>query len=148
MAKADYILCDRCDAKIVYDGEGAVANGLSALGLDKMPALCEACRSAIAIAGASEQPLTHELRVMAGSSAFNDSRIDELLMRAADIIDAVANYRAVVERWADGMILDGVREENAAEERMYVLLDEANADAGALRAASLADAPRDGGANG
>lgn len=90
--------------------------------------------------GDKEQPLSHELRVLAGSDGFNDSRIDELLMRAADIIDAVANYRAVVESWADGTILDGVQQEVAAEGRMYVLLDEANADAAALRAASPADA--------
>ncbi|PWC54673.1 hypothetical protein TSA6c_00050 [Azospirillum sp. TSA6c] len=103
MAKADYILCDRCDAKIVYDGEGKIAEGIFALGLNKMPALCEACRSAIAMAGANEQPLAHELRVMAGADAFNDSRADDLLMQTADIIDAVANYRAVVESWADGI---------------------------------------------
>jgi hypothetical protein len=46
MAKADYILCDRCDSKIVYDGEGKIMEGLAALGLDRAPALCEACRTA------------------------------------------------------------------------------------------------------
>lgn len=45
MAKADYICCDRCDSKIVYDGEGTIMNGLAALGLDKAPALCDACRA-------------------------------------------------------------------------------------------------------
>lgn len=46
MAKSDYILCDRCDAKIVYDGEGKIAEGLAALGLDQATVLCGACRSA------------------------------------------------------------------------------------------------------
>lgn len=46
MAKSDYICCDRCDCKIVYDHDDRIAEGLTALGLDKAPALCETCRAA------------------------------------------------------------------------------------------------------
>lgn len=69
MAKADYILCDRCDGKIVYDGEGKITEGLAALGLDNAPALCEACRAATAVidyANMSDADLIQNLRQMAG----------------------------------------------------------------------------------
>ncbi|HYF89017.1 DUF551 domain-containing protein [Azospirillum sp.] len=53
MAKSDYICCDRCDCKIVYDHDDRIMEGLVALGLDKAPALCETCRAATAPAPAA-----------------------------------------------------------------------------------------------
>ncbi|WP_376960172.1 hypothetical protein ABNQ39_20935 [Azospirillum sp. A26] len=56
MAKADYILCDRCDCKIVYDAEDTILDGLKALGLDDAPILCKDCRATPADLPASPAP--------------------------------------------------------------------------------------------
>ncbi|MCM8735936.1 hypothetical protein M5E06_17530 [Azospirillum sp. A1-3] len=45
MAKADYIRCDRCDCKVVYDAEDTIKDGLQALGLGDTPILCKDCRA-------------------------------------------------------------------------------------------------------
>ena len=41
MAKADYIRCDVCDCKVVYDGYDQIAEALEKLGLENMQTLCD-----------------------------------------------------------------------------------------------------------
>lgn len=45
MAKIDYIRCDRCDDKIVYDGDWQIREALAKLGLDNAPTYCDGCRT-------------------------------------------------------------------------------------------------------
>jgi len=45
MAKADYLCCDKCDRKVLYDGYDTILHALIVLGLDTAPILCEACRA-------------------------------------------------------------------------------------------------------
>ena len=49
MAKADYIRCDKCDDKIVYDGDDAIFAALDKLGLANLPTYCETCARQTAI---------------------------------------------------------------------------------------------------
>lgn len=56
MAKADYICCDRCDCKIVYDAEDTILDGLKALGFGDAPILCKDCRATPADLSASPAP--------------------------------------------------------------------------------------------
>ena len=45
MAYADYILCERCDCKLIYDGEGTVRDEIEArFGERKIEFLCPDCR--------------------------------------------------------------------------------------------------------
>lgn len=43
MAKADYLRCDLCDRKIIYDGDDKIQEGLDALGLSNVPTYCDEC---------------------------------------------------------------------------------------------------------
>lgn len=43
MAKADYIRCDKCDCKIVYDADDRIADAINALGLGNLPTFCPEC---------------------------------------------------------------------------------------------------------
>lgn len=49
MAKADYIRCDKCDDKIVYDADDAIFDALDKLGLANLPTYCESCARKTAI---------------------------------------------------------------------------------------------------
>lgn len=50
MAKADYIRCDHCDTKLVYDGYDAICDAIDRLGLGNMPVYCETCRQSEGLA--------------------------------------------------------------------------------------------------
>lgn len=43
MAKADYIRCDKCDCKLVYDHDDKIADAINALGLGNLPTFCPEC---------------------------------------------------------------------------------------------------------
>lgn len=49
MAKADYLRCDKCDTKIVYDGDDSIFTALDKLGLANLPTYCEDCARKTAI---------------------------------------------------------------------------------------------------
>lgn len=44
MALRDYIKCDVCRDKILYDPDGRISDGLKALGLQPLPIRCVKCR--------------------------------------------------------------------------------------------------------
>lgn len=50
MAKADYIRCDNCDCKMVYDHDDKISDAINALGLGNLPTFCPAC---VALTGLS-----------------------------------------------------------------------------------------------
>lgn len=42
MAKSDYICCDKCDGKVVYDGDWEIRDGAER-GACEIGALCQSC---------------------------------------------------------------------------------------------------------
>lgn len=166
MAKADYILCDRCDSKIVYDGEGKIAEGLAALGLDKAPALCEACRAAaipkeVANVALSERNALVDGAMLAAGMGHRLTRTQTAIMH-----DEIVRLRQMVDRL---FILHDERDAimREADKRVELRIAEINGLIGILnwcrnRMGAVAlndeldemldargiDMPRDGGVNG
>lgn len=118
MAKADYILCDRCDSKIVYDGDGKIMDALTALGLDKAPVLCEACRAgsaeAIDYANMSDANLIDALREMAGCN-----HVGLVTYRAAQRLEALTGKQRLAAE-SGGADAIGIEAAASAYERLYI----------------------------
>lgn len=49
MAKADYIRCDACDCKLVYDADDKIFEALDELGLANLPTYCGECADKAAL---------------------------------------------------------------------------------------------------
>lgn len=132
MAKADYILCDRCDAKIVYDGEGKIAEGIVALGLDKAPVLCEACRTATTGATDIVDRLKRGNLDVSGSAA----SINALLRLHRDAAEEIGRLRGEL-RVSDELTNRYGLELTQANERLRgreIVIRSLNKDAEAVRA--------------
>ncbi|QCG95024.1 hypothetical protein E6C67_14435 [Azospirillum sp. TSA2s] len=94
MAKSDYICCDRCDCKIVYDHDDRIAEGLAALGLDKAPALCETCRTAPSPAPAA--PSAAQPDALADEREFN-GQLFAMLKKVFDAPTMAVGYAILAD---------------------------------------------------